>query len=504
MKAVIVPSADTAALAPLTSWLPEFLLPIVNKPLVEHLIELLARHGIKDILLVLKHRPFETEEYLGDGSRWGVHLSYSLLGTYRGVADALGRLDASRLGDPFIGLPGHIVTDLDLTHFVDDFRQGRGDVGLAETSTGDHDPGLRSLGAEAWAGFEANPFIMTWQAFNLMKGLQLSPDSLAGATKPSGQTLSLHVCEVAGTLERIQSPVDLLRINQRVLTGDFSGLIIPARRVEEGIWVGRHCRLHPTARLKAPTLIGDHCNIQREAVIGSGSLIGSQVIVDEGASVQGSLVMDRTYVGSQTDLKDAIVKQNWILLIPSLLSVHLGDDLILGDLGKKMFAIRGDRLLNLGVALILFVLASPVLILLYLYHLVVPSKNFFFSKTIFGSDEQKDLEGNVIPKPFDLYAFNSSNRLVRKLPGLINVIRGELNLVGVSALDEEERRELPAEWREMRAKAPVGLFHLWELERQQDLEWEEKMVMENYYAVSRSAWGDLKILGKALLATAVG
>ena len=54
----------------------------------------------------------------------------------------------------------------------------------------------------------------------------------------------------------------------------------------------------------------------------------------------------------------------------------------------------------------------------------------------------------------------------------------------------------------MRRNAPVGLFHLWELEAREDLEWEEQMVIDNYYAVSRSLWGDLKILGRGLYAAA--
>ena len=148
MKAVILPTAKTDALVPLTSWLPEFLLPVVNKPLVEHLIELLARHEIKDIVLVLKHMPFETEAYFGDGSRWGVHLSYSLLRTYRGLADALGHLDQSRLDDPFLCLPADIVTDFDFSSFINTRREGRGEVCLAQTSAGNRDAGLRTLTAE--------------------------------------------------------------------------------------------------------------------------------------------------------------------------------------------------------------------------------------------------------------------------------------------------------------------------------------------------------------------
>lgn len=502
MKAVILPTAKTADLVPLTSWLPEYLLPVVNKPLAEHLIELLARHEIRDILLVLKHMPFETEKYFGDGSRWGVHLSYSLLRKYRGLADALGHLDSSRLEVPLLCLPGDIVTDLDLSSFVVACGQGRADVCLAQKVGSGRETGLQTVPAEDLGKLEGYPFITTRQTSPLMTNLQPSMVSSVLSEVPSTITLSVEACEVAGRLERIQSPVDLLRINQRVLAGDFPALIIPGKMVAEGIWVGRHSRIHRSARLEAPMLIGDQCNIQSGAVIGSGSVVGNQVIVDEGASVQGSLILDRTYVGAHTDLRSVVVKQNWMLQIPSLLSIHLGDDLILGDLEKKTVAAKGERLVNLGLALVLLVPAAPLLILLYLYHLAVPSKGYFRSEKRFGAGEQMNLAGEVARKTFALYAFRSRNRLLQKLPGLINVIKGDLSLVGVSALDEQELRELPEEWREMRAKAPVGLFHLWELETPQDLEWEEKMIAENYYAVSRSLWGDLQILGKGLLATA--
>jgi NDP-sugar pyrophosphorylase family protein len=67
MKAIILPVGKPDLLNPLTTWLPEFLLPVVNKPIVEHLIELLVRHNIRDIILILKHMPYETEQYLGSG-----------------------------------------------------------------------------------------------------------------------------------------------------------------------------------------------------------------------------------------------------------------------------------------------------------------------------------------------------------------------------------------------------------------------------------------------------
>jgi lipopolysaccharide/colanic/teichoic acid biosynthesis glycosyltransferase len=55
----------------------------------------------------------------------------------------------------------------------------------------------------------------------------------------------------------------------------------------------------------------------------------------------------------------------------------------------------------------------------------------------------------------------------------------------------------------MRVNTPLGLFHLWEADARDDLEWEEKMVIESYYSATRSTWGDIKIFGKAFFATMV-
>jgi NDP-sugar pyrophosphorylase family protein len=501
MKAVLIPTTKTADLAPLTSWLPEFLLPVVNKPIVEHLIELLARHDVKDILLILKHMPYETEQYFGDGSRWGVRLSYSLVGNYHGIVDALGRIDASKLEGPFLCLPADIVTDLDISSLINMHRQGQGDICVAQSSAG-NPTGVHAATAQEVAQLDANPLIMTWQAFTLMKQVETSDGLLAMADAAPDRILSVNVCPAPGSVQRIQSPVDLLMVNRHVLEGHFRSILIPGKIVEPGIWVGRHCHIHPGARRQAPLLIGDHCNIRGGAAIGSGSVIGNQVIIDEGASVKASLVLDRTYVGPHTDIRDAVVKKNWMLQVASMLSVHLGDDLILGDLEKKTLTTQGERLLNVAMALLLLVLTSPLLGILYAYHRIFPSRDFLVSEKHGGLRGQMSLEGKRVPKEFDFYVFTSRNRLIRKLPGLINVIKGDLNLVGISPLDATELSQLPEEWLELRNTAPVGLFHLWELETRGELEWEEKMVTENYYAASRSLWGDMKILGKGLLATA--
>ena len=88
---------------------------------------------------------------------------------------------------------------------------------------------------------------------------------------------------------------------------------------------------------------------------------------------------------------------------------------------------------------------------------------------------------------------------MRKLPWLLSVIKGNMNLVGNSPLSQEQVASLEEEWQTLRFKAATGLFHLWEVEGGEDLTWDEILVMENYYAGTRSFLGDAKILFRSLL-----
>jgi len=504
MKAIIFPTTNTGDLAPLTSWIPEFLLPVVNKPIVEHLIELLVRHHIEEILLIVKHMPYETENYFGDGSRWGVRLSYSLLSSYRGITDALGRIEASKLEGSFLCLPADLVTDLDISDFINVQRQGQGDICLASTTIGPDQPKLQHATTEGLEAIDFYPLIMNGEAFKSF--IKLGPHGVS----PDVPNRLGREHDIVNTycspfnFQRVKSLADLVMVNRRALEGDFKSILIPGKAMKEGLWLGRNCRIHPNAKLEAPLLIGDHCNIQGGSSIGPGTVIGNQVIIDQGASVRDSLVLSNTYVGPLTEIKDALIKKNWMFQIPRMLHVHMGDDLILGDLEKRTLASKGERLLNLVLALFSLILVSPLLVTLFLYHLIFPSQKFFFSEKRLHTYGRMNLDGETTLQSFDLFLFRSGNRLIRKIPGLINVIRGDLNMVGVSPLTDEESRHLPEEWKDLRVNTPLGLFHLWELEVRDDLDWEEKMVMESYYAATRSTWWDLKIFFKALFAMMLG
>src|SRR5919199_2131006 len=78
MKAVIMAGGQGTRLRPLTSNQPKPMIPIVNVPCMEHIVNLLKEHGVADIVVTLQFMPEEIQDYFGDGSDWGVNVRYSI------------------------------------------------------------------------------------------------------------------------------------------------------------------------------------------------------------------------------------------------------------------------------------------------------------------------------------------------------------------------------------------------------------------------------------------
>src|SRR5271170_1178881 len=100
MKAVIMAGGSGTRLRPLTSTLPKPMVPVVNKPLAEHIVNLLKDQGFKDLVFTLHYLPRVLRDYFGDGSAFGTKISYSIeegspLGTAGCVKAIQDKLDST-------------------------------------------------------------------------------------------------------------------------------------------------------------------------------------------------------------------------------------------------------------------------------------------------------------------------------------------------------------------------------------------------------------------------
>ena len=118
MKAVIMAGGEGTRLRPLTSNAPKPLLPLVNRPMMEHIVDLLKRHGIDDIVVTVAFMANAIRDYFGDGSEFGVKISYATEETPLGTAGSV-RNAMEHLTERFVVISGDVLTDIDLGAIVD-------------------------------------------------------------------------------------------------------------------------------------------------------------------------------------------------------------------------------------------------------------------------------------------------------------------------------------------------------------------------------------------------
>ena len=131
MKAIIMAGGEGTRLKPVSGDTPKPLVPLCGRPVMEHIVLLLKKHGITDVCCALKYRPEEIQSYFGSGEKWGVSMQYRIeteaLGTAGGVkncADFYGSED-------FLVISGDAICDFDLTHFIAEHEKRQSAVSLA-------------------------------------------------------------------------------------------------------------------------------------------------------------------------------------------------------------------------------------------------------------------------------------------------------------------------------------------------------------------------------------
>src|ERR1700677_426916 len=131
MKGVLMAGGEGSRLRPLTSRRPKPLAPVAGKPVMEHIIGLLRRHGITEIVATLHYLADEVESYFDSGSDFGVTMEYVVEDTPLGTAGAVKMAAKLLAGETFIVISGDALTDIDLTALIEHHRREGNDVTIA-------------------------------------------------------------------------------------------------------------------------------------------------------------------------------------------------------------------------------------------------------------------------------------------------------------------------------------------------------------------------------------
>src|SRR4051794_35124752 len=118
MRAVVMAGGEGTRLRPMTANQPKPLLPVVNRPIMEHVLRLLKRHGFNETVVTVQFLAALVRNYFGDGDELGMDLQYATEETPLGTAGSVKNAEDALRDEPFVVLSGDALTDIDLTDMV--------------------------------------------------------------------------------------------------------------------------------------------------------------------------------------------------------------------------------------------------------------------------------------------------------------------------------------------------------------------------------------------------
>jgi mannose-1-phosphate guanylyltransferase / phosphomannomutase len=324
MKGVVMAGGQGTRLRPLTSNQPKPMLPIVGRPMMEHVLLLLREHGITEVVATVQFLASVIRHYFGDGSDLGISWAYATenepLGTAGSVKNAEHFLD-----DTFLVISGDHVTDLDLTAAVKFHRerQSAATVILAHAEdplefgiviTGQDGRIERFLEKPGWGEVfsdtintgiyilepEMLAHVPPNQEFDF--AADLFPLLLEQGLPMYGYVAEGYWADVGNLEAYLEVHRDILDGKVRVERSGFE--------LHPGVWIGEGTEVEPGAVVEAPVYIGENTRVEASARIRDHTVLGKGVVVKSGAFLHRAVVHDNAYIGSSASLRGCVLGKN--------------------------------------------------------------------------------------------------------------------------------------------------------------------------------------------------
>jgi mannose-1-phosphate guanylyltransferase/phosphomannomutase len=343
-------------LRPLTSNQPKPMVPIVGKPCMEHIIELLKEHGFQDVIVTVAFLPQAIRSYFGGGETLGVDVSYSVEESPLGTAGSV-RLAAGRLDDTFLVISGDALCDVDLTKLIEFHREKKASVTIGLKSvenplefgivvTDDDGRIERFLEKPSWGQvfsdtintgiYVLEPEVLRHipkdRPFDFSK--ELFPLLLEMGRPMYGFVMDGYWQDIGNLDQFRQANFDALDEKVR--------LHVPGIRIRGNVWVGEGVDLHDLDALEGPAFLGNYCRIAADATVGPYSVLGSSVTLRERARTARSIIDGSTSIGRSTTVEGAIVGRSCDLRshVRVQEGVAIGDEVTIGSESVIMPGVR--------------------------------------------------------------------------------------------------------------------------------------------------------------------
>ena len=338
MKAMILAAGKGTRVRPITYTIPKPLIPILQKPVMEFLVELLRLHGFDEIVVNVSHLADEIENYFRDGQKFGVQIAYSfegrideegkLVGEAIGSAGGMRRIQdfAPFFDDTFVVLCGDALIDLDLTAAVK-WHKSKGAIATVVMKTVPKEE-VSSYGVVVTdetgriKAFQEKPKVEEALSTNINTGIYIfEPEVLdyipSGVEYDIGSQLFPKLVEMNAPFYAV--PMDFQWVDigkvpdywqaiRDVLKGKVKNVSIPGREVRPGVYAGLNVAANwDKLDITGPVYIGGMTHIEDGVKIIGPTMIGPNCWVCKGATIDNSIIFDYSRLGPGVRLVDKLV-----------------------------------------------------------------------------------------------------------------------------------------------------------------------------------------------------
>ncbi|MDI6861723.1 MAG: sugar phosphate nucleotidyltransferase [Caldisericia bacterium] len=355
MKGVILAGGFGTRLRPLTINIPKPMVPIANKPILSHIIKLLKKHNIKDLIIILYHQPEIIKEYFKDGKEFGVKINYIISDEDLGTCGAV-NLAKNFLTEDFLVISGDILTDFNLTEIISSHFEKKAIATITLTRavnplqygiviTDEDGKIVRFLEKPSWGEVfsdtintgiyvlspEIFEFVPEKKEFDfsknlfpliLKKNLPLYGFIANGYWKDIGNVREYKIAHE----EIIKGMVDIEIEGERVL------------RIGSDIWHEDGCEIKNLKNLLGTVVLGKNVKISDARIF--NTFMGDDVIIEDKVEISNSIIWGGSVIKKGVKISDSIICKKVIIKDGTILE---GDNIISDEceIGKNVTIKKG-------------------------------------------------------------------------------------------------------------------------------------------------------------------
>src|SRR6476619_1884205 len=321
MKAVVMAGGEGTRLRPLTSNQPKPMVPIVGKPCMEHILDLLRRHGMNEVVVTLAFMPQAIRTYFGGGESLEMDVDYSVEEQPLGTAGSV-KLAERRLDETFLVISGDALCDVDLTALVDAHKAKGAAVTIGLKSvenplefgivvTDEEGRVERFLEKPSWGQVFSDTintgiYVLEPEALRHVPAdgpydfsKELFPYLLEMGRPLYGYVMDGYWQDIGNLDQFRQANFDAL--DERVQ------LNIAGIRLRGNIWLGEGVEVDDLDAIEGPAYLGNYCRVAPDASVGAYSVLGSSVTLLERARTERSVIDAATHIGRSARIEGAVV-----------------------------------------------------------------------------------------------------------------------------------------------------------------------------------------------------